>query len=323
MKKFIFVITFVFALLAGSAVVYREGTLPVNREDTSPITFVVRKGDSVNTIINNLAMERLIRNRIVTYGIIKQMGIDKKIQAGSFKLNRAMDNFEVTKALTKATDDVWVSVREGLRKEEVADIFAKDLPSFVASEFISKAEEGYLFPDTYLVPKSADADFMIRLMKNTFKDKLSEDIVTKYKALKLTEKELVILASLVEREAVSSLDRQPIASVLLRRLREPMRLQVDATVQYALGYQNDLKSWWKNPLYFEDLEVESPYNTYQRDGLPKGPISSPGLASIQAVADADPNTKYLFYVHDSQRNAHFASTLSEHNANIERHLNRK
>lgn len=323
MKKFIFVITFVFALLAGSAVVYREGTLPVNREDTSPITFVVRKGDSVNTIINNLAMERLIRNRIVTYGIIKQLGIDKKIQAGSFKLNRAMDNFEVTKALTKATDDVWVSVREGLRKEEVADIFAKDLPSFVASEFISKAEEGYLFPDTYLVPKSADADFMIRLMKNTFKDKLSEEIVAKYKALNLTEKELVILASLVEREAVGALDRQPIASVLMRRLKEPMRLQVDATVQYALGYQNDLKSWWKNPLYFEDLEVESPYNTYKRDGLPKGPIASPGLASLTAVAEADPNSKYLFYLHDADRNAYFASTLSEHNANIERYLNRK
>ena len=323
MKKIIFVFTFVFALLAGSAVVYREGTLPVNREDTSPLTFIVRKGDSVNTIINNLAMERLIRNRIVTYLIIKQMGIDKKIQAGSFKLNRAMDNFEVTKALTKATDDVWVSVREGLRKEEVADIFAKDLPSFVASEFINKADEGYLFPDTYLVPKSADADFMIRLMKNTFRDRLTNEMIAKYKALKLTEKEFVTLASLVEREAVGTQDRQPIASILLRRLQLPMRLQVDATIQYALGYQTDLKSWWKNPLFFEDLEIDSAYNTYKRDGLPKGPIASPGLASLQAVADADPTTPYLFYIHSPDRKAYFATTLDEHNANVEQYLDRK
>lgn len=320
MKKIIFLFVFIGVMLGGAYLIYREGILPVNRDDTSPLTFVVHKGDNVDMIINNLAMERLIRNRVVMYGIIKKTGIDRRIQAGSFKLSRSMDAYTIAQSLTKATDDVWVTIREGLRKEEVADILAKDLPSLTPSEFTNKADEGYLFPDTYLVPKSADADFMINLMSKTFTQRFNSELKEKAKKVNLTEKEVVILASLVEREATGNGDRQPIASVLLRRLREPMRLQVDATVQYALGYQKDTKSWWKRPLFLDDLKVDSPYNTYERDGLPKGPIASPGIASLQAVVDADPTTKYLFYIHDIQRQIHLAQTIDEHNANVEKYL---
>ncbi|MEI6326555.1 MAG: endolytic transglycosylase MltG [Candidatus Roizmanbacteria bacterium] len=323
MKKILFIIVFLITIVGSAYIVYREGVLPVNSVDTAPLTFIVHKGDTINTIINNLAMDRLIRNRIVMYGIIRKLGIERDIQAGSFKLTRSMDAYEVAQALTKATDDVWVTVREGLRKEEIADVFAKDLPTFVPSEFISKADEGYLFPDTYLVPRSADADFMISLMTDTYKSKVNQSLRDKMKTNNLTEKDVIILASLVEREAISTVDRQPIASILLRRLQEPMRLQVDATVQYSLGYQRIQKSWWKRPLLLDDLKVESPYNTYTNDGLPKGPICNPGLAAIEAVINADSSTQNLFYVHDAKGNVYFAKTYNEHLLNVEKYVDAK
>jgi UPF0755 protein len=322
MKKILFLFLFLIVVGVGTSVVYYEGTLPVSTVDTSPVGFVVKRGDSVNEIINNLAIDRLIRNRIVAYIVIKQKGIDRNIQAGSFRLNRSMNIFDITSALTRATDDTWVTIREGIRKEEVADILTKDLPSFVPSEFINKADEGYLFPDTYLVPKSADADYMIKLLTRTLQAKLTDDIKKAAIKNKLSEKELITFASLIEREAVGAEDRKMIASILLRRMREPMRLQVDASVQYALGYQKDQKSWWKKPLYFEDLKVDSPYNTYTNDGLPKGPVANPGIASIRAAAEADPNTEYLFYLHDKNGKPHYSKTYEEHMQYIEKYLSK-
>jgi UPF0755 protein len=172
------------------------------------------------------------------------------------------------------------------------------------------------------VPKSADADYMIKLLTRTLQAKLTDDIKKAAIKNKLSEKELITFASLIEREAVGAEDRKMIASILLRRMREPMRLQVDASVQYALGYQKDQKSWWKKPLYFEDLKVDSPYNTYTNDGLPKGPVANPGIASIRAAAEADPNTEYLFYLHDKNGKPHYSKTYEEHMQYIEKYLSK-
>ncbi len=110
--------------------------------------------------------------------------------------------------------------------------------------------------------------------------------------------------------------------LLLKRLRNDLPLQIDATVQYAIGYQSDQKSWWKRELLTDDLSVKSPYNTYKNRGLPLGPISNPGLASIMAAVEADENTPYLFYVSDKTGHLHFARTSEEHNENIRRYLGR-
>lgn len=323
MKKLLLACAFIIAIIGGSYIVYSEGILPVNKSDTTPQAFVIHKGDTVNMIINNLALERLIRNRVVMYGIIRQLGIAHDIQAGSFRLSPSMDAYQIATALTKATDDVWVTVPEGLRKEEIAEIFSRDLTSFSASEFMSKAEEGRLFPDTYLVPRMADADFMIKLMTDTYQTKYSDELKAKARQLKLSEREVLILASMVERESIRPQDRTPIASIYLRRLLEPMRLQVDATVQYALGYQKDEKSWWKRPLYLGDLKVDSPYNTYERDGLPYGPICNPGLASIRAVVEADPKTPHIFYVNDADGRIHFSENYENHLKLVDKYVNVK
>lgn len=322
MKKILLACTFILGIAAAGYLIYREGVLPVDKNDTSKRTVVVRKGDTVNEVANTLQLQGLIRNRIVFYAVVKQLGIEKQIQAGDFELNPSMDAFQIAKNLTKGSLDVWVTIPEGLRKEEIAEILAKDLTDFSSSDFLSKAEEGYLFPDTYLIPKGANADMVLQILTKTFREKYDAQIKPKARLKNLTEKEVVILASLIEREVQHPEDRVPVASLLLRRLDEPMRLQVDATVQYALGYQKDLKSWWKRPLYFEDLKVDSPYNTYERDGLPLGPICNPGIAALDAIANADKDTPNLYYVNDTEGRIHFAKTLEEHEKNVAKYVNK-
>jgi UPF0755 protein len=320
MKKLLLALAFVLGISAAGYIVYQEGVLPVDKNDTNKRTIVIKKGDTPNTIANTLYLEKLIRNRVVFFIVVKQLGIEKKIQAGDFNLTPAMSAFEIATALTKGSIDVWITIPEGLRKEEIAEILAKDLPDFSTADFLSKAEEGNLFPDTYLIPKGANADMVIGILTNTFNEKYSSGMQAKAKKLNLTSKEVLILSSLVEREAQRADDRQPMASVLLRRLDEPMRLQIDASVQYALGYDRDEKTWWKKGLTVEDLKVDSAYNTYVRDGLPLGPICNPGIAAIEAILNADPKTPYLYYVNDTAGKLHFARTLEEHEENIRKYV---
>ncbi len=320
MKKLLLALAFVLGISAAGYIVYQEGVLPVDKNDTNKRTIVIKKGDTPNTIANTLYLEKLIRNRVVFFIVVKQLGIEKKIQAGDFNLTPAMSAFEIATALTKGSIDVWITIPEGLRKEEIAEILAKDLPDFSTADFLSKAEEGNLFPDTYLIPKGANADMVIGILTNTFNEKYSSEMQAKAKRLNLTSKEVLILSSLVEREAQRADDRQPMASVLLRRLYEPMRLQIDASVQYALGYDRDEKTWWKKGLTVDDLKVDSAYNTYVRDGLPLGPICNPGIAAIEAVLNADPKTPYLYYVNDTAGKLHFARTLEEHEENIRKYV---
>lgn len=320
MKKLLLALSFVLAIAAAMYIVYREGVLPVDKNDKSNRIVVIRQGDTANTIANTLYLEKLIRNRLVFFFVVKQLGIEKQIQAGDFSLSPSMDAFQIATALTKGSIDVWITIPEGLRKEEIAEILAKDLPDFSTADFLSKAEEGYLFPDTYLVPKGANADAAISILAKTFNEKYTEDLQKRAEALGLTQKQVIILASLVEREARLAEDRQPMASVLLRRLDEPMRLQIDASVQYAIGYDREEQTWWKKGLTVDDLKVDSAYNTYVRDGLPLGPICNPGIAAIESVLDADSDTPYLYYVNDTAGKLHFARTLEEHEENVKRYV---
>ncbi len=298
---------------------YQAGTLPVNKEDRTSKIFVINPGESLNKIANDLADQNLIRNRVVFYLAVRQLGIEKKIQAGDFRLSPSMDSYEIAKILTHGTLDVWLTIIEGTRREEVAQDVSRnlDIPEI---EFLKYTHEGYLFPDTYLIPKDATAVAVIKILDNNFDQKVTSDLISKAKKNNLTEDQLITLASLVEREAKFAQDKKNVASVLLKRLNNNILLQIDATVQYALGYQPDEKTWWKKNLTQDDLGVNSPYNTYKNLGLPPGPIANPGLASIDAVVNADPNTPYLFYISDSSGHLHFARTLEEQNENISKYL---
>jgi len=319
MKKFLILIIIFLVLLISGYLLYREGTLAVHPTSDESIIFVVDPGENLDSIINNLSKANLIRNRLAFYIVVKQLGIEREIQAGDFKLSPSMNAYEIADELTHGTIDVWVTVPEGLRKEEIAEIMSKKF-DISETEFNTLAEEGYLFPDTYLIPKNPTAAQIIDLMKSTFEAKYTKDLRSKAHANGLTDKEVLILASIVEREAKFDQDRTQVASVLLRRYRENYPLQVDATIQYALGYQPDENRWWKSSLTFEDLKNTSKYNTYKNIGLPPRPISNPGIASIRAVVNADENTPYRFYLSEPNGTTHFSKTYEEHQRNIEKYL---
>lgn len=318
MKKIQILFIFVIVVIGACYLVYREGSLPVDKTEKTPKNFKVKTGESLNTIANNLSNEGFIRSKLVFYLIVKRLGIEKNIQAGEFQLSTSMDAETIAKSLTHGTVDTWVTIIEGLRKEEIAEVVSQKF-GVSETEFANLAEEGYLFPDTYSIPNGADSEKILSILKDNFNKKYKE-ISADAKKRNLSEKDVVTLASLVEREARTDEDKQEVASILLKRLKEGWTLDIDATVQYALGYQANEKRWWKKEPTLDDLKIDSPYNTYKVSGLPAGPICSPGFVSLSAVAHADATTPYWFYVSDTEGKLHFGKTLEEHNANIKKYL---
>lgn len=321
MKKILILFIVLIFSIGSFYFFYREGTLPVNKTVKTSKIFVVRKGEGLNSIAKELSNDGLIRSKIIFYLVVKQLSIEKNIQAGDFRLSPAMDAYQIAKILTHGTLDQWITVIEGLRKEEIAQLVSQNI-GIPEVEFLKIAKEGYLFPDTYLIPKDATAGAVVDIFLANFNRKFNVALREKAKVNKLTDDEMITLASLVEREAHYDSDRKKVASVILKRLKNGSPLQIDATVQYALGYQSEQKSWWKKELSTDDLSVKSFYNTYKNTGLPPGPISNPGLASILAAIEADENTPYIFYVSDKTGHLHFAKTLEEHSENIRKYLSR-
>ncbi len=296
---------------------WTNGLKAVSLSDKTPKIFVVNKGEDVRKIANNLKAQELIRDPIVFFLLTKQEGLDKQIQAGDFRLNRSMSAQEIASNLTHGTLDIWVTIPEGLRADEIADILKEKLPTYKESWRASlDANEGYLFPDTYLIPRDADVNMVISIFKNNFEEKFAS--VKTSKANGLSDADSIIIASIVEREAVFAEDRPIVASVFLNRLNIGMPLGSDPTVQYALGYQPAEKSWWKKDLTVDDLNINSPYNTRKNVGLPPTPISNPGLSSIKAALNPA-NTNYLYFYSDKQGHLHFATTLEGHNANVKKY----
>ena len=288
----------------------------MNEKNNTTKMFIIPPGQALSMISKRLESEGLIRNRLVFFTVIKEKGLDKKIQAGSYRLSPSMNAYTLAEALTHGTNDTWITVLEGQRKEEVAETVASTY-GIKTAEFEAIVREGYLFPDTYLFPNQVTAEDINSALYKNYKSKVTPDILASAKEVGLTEDKLIILASLVEREARTEESRKQVASILLHRIAEKMPLQIDATVQYALGYDKEQKTWWRKGLTLDNLKFQSFYNTYVNQGLPPGPICSPSLSAIIAVSEANPNTPYLFYITGKDNKMHYAKTFEEHNKNIE------
>jgi|SRR3989339_87394 len=319
MKKIQILLILIILSVAFFYLFYSEGSLPVSKYSETSKIFVIKPGEPLDTIVNNLAKEGLIRNKIVFYLIVKKLGIERKIQAGDFRISEKMNAQEVATSLTHGTIDIWLTLIEGMRKEEMAQIISKnfDIPEI---EIERKTKEGYIFPDSYLIPRTATTETILSIINKNFGSKFDEKLHAQAKNKKLTEKQVLILASLVEREARQSSTREKVAGIILKRYLADWPLQIDATVQYVLGYQPNEKSWWKKELSEEDLKIDSPFNTYINKGLPPDPICNPSLSSIKAVINADENTPYWYYLTDNQGVMHYAITLEEHQNNINKYL---
>ncbi len=317
MKKFLFIILLFILTLGVLGWWWNNGTSPVNPTDKTHVTFTVNDGDGVKQVANNLNKQGLIKDPFIFSLQVKQLGLDNRIQAGEFRLSPSMHASEIAKRLQTATNDVQVTIPEGKRAEEIADILSETFPNYDESwraKLIEK--EGYLFPDTYSLSKQADIDQIIMTMTNTFTTKYNE--LSGPRKSDLSEKEIVTIASLVEREAKHDEDRPMVASVILNRYDQYMKLDIDATIQYALGYDKESNRWWKPALTFDDLELQSPYNTYLKAGIPPTPIANPGAKAIEAVMNPA-KTDYLFYITDSNGINHYAKTNDEHEANKEKY----
>lgn len=300
-------------IVGGIGAWWINGSAPANPANKNYQTFTINKGEGVKQIANNLKTQGLIKDPIIFFLLIRQMGLDGKIQAGEFRLSPAMNAAGIAKTLQTATNDFRVTIPEGKRAEEIADILSESFPQFDDTWRARLNEnEGYLFPDTYSFPKDATIDQIIETMTANFKSKY--ETLSGGRKSTLTEKEIVTIASLVEREAKHDQDRPMVASVILNRYDIGMKLDIDATIQYALGYDQSTQRWWKAALTLDDLALSSPYNTYKVAGLPPTPIANPGQEALDAVVHPA-ETEYLFYISDSTGQNHYAKTNDEHEAN--------
>lgn len=249
----------------------------------------------------------------------------KDILPGGYRLEQNSNVFSVLRIMTNAPYMRWVTIPEGLRKEQIAELLAKKLEwgSKEPTDFLTaytlygkEYQEGYYFPETYLIPvEETGAEAAKRMF-----DKFSEVYAPLYPLfLKENIKTVtaVKIASLVQREAAGQSDMPLVAGIIWNRLLSDMKLDIDATLQYVQGKVGD--SWWA-PIHGPDArKLVSPYNTYLNKGLPPTAITNPGLAALTAVLKPA-KTDCLYYLHDSEQNIHCAKTFEEHKKNIEKYL---
>lgn len=274
----------------------------VNSDDHE---FVVAKGQTAKVIAQNLEDAKLIRSRYGFRYALKRLNLDNSLQAGIYTLNPAMNAYEVARALTLGISDIKITIPEGYRLEQIAELAEAKL-GIPYGDFIKngKNSEGYLFPDTYFVHSNVSAEELIKLMKNNFARKFGS-----------LDQKIVILASLVERETKGKDEKPVVAGILLKRLDNGWPLELDATIQYILGKKDN---WWPNTTLV-DRQKKSPYNTYLNQGLPPSPISNPGADSLNAVLYPQVSD-YWFYLHTPDGSIYYAVTNAEHTANIAKYL---
>jgi len=318
-KKLLLVFLVVFGLTL-LPVFYIWGTSPISSSSKEEI-FVVGQGESTKAIAIRLKEKGLIKNSYFFIGEVYRLSLVGKIQAGSFRLSQSMSAGQIAKSLTSGKLDQWLTVVEGLRREQVAFQVEEEL-SIDSDDFLaaSLGKEGRLFPDSYLVPLGASAERLVEMMLANFDKKTANLEVLPQSQYSFDQ--LVVIASLVEREAKTTNDRRLVAGIIKKRLDNDWPLQIDASSQYAKATTScrsvaDCR-WWP-AVGSVDLKTTSPYNTYLNKGLPPGPICNPSFSSLEAAfnhLDSD----YWFYVSDSSGKIHFSKTYEEHQGNISKYL---
>ncbi|MDR1496331.1 MAG: endolytic transglycosylase MltG [Clostridiales Family XIII bacterium] len=282
------------------------GMRPVNVADTESVKVTIPLGSGTVAIASLLKEEDLIRNETLFRLKSKLDGLDGSYKAGVYMFTRSMSMRQIMTDLAEGVkaETERFTVPEGLTVAQTAETLAEaglvDANDFIREaatgdfrtyRFLEDAEsglEGYLYPETYEVYANATARDLIDRMLAQFDKLFTEECYGKAEALGLTVNEVVTIASLIERETRVPEERALVASVIMNRMKKGMPLQIDATVQYALGEQ-------KERLSYADLEIDSPYNTYNINGLPPGPICSPRIECVEAALNPA-DTDYIYYV---------------------------
>jgi UPF0755 protein len=308
-----------------------------------PRPFTITPGEPARFIASRLEQEGFIRDGALFNLYLRVTGLERQVEAGSFMLAESMTMPEVAEALQTALfEEALVTIPEGMRLEEIAERLSENniigidqflqavreprtLALFADYDFLqalpaASSLEGFLFPDTYRLPVLGTPEQVLRPFLDNFEDRVgSKKLVGGGSGL--SGRDLITVASIVEREAVLAEERPLIASVYINRLLNRCPdvggnyLQADPTVQYARG---TVGNWWWKPQSIEEYKsVQSPYNTYLYPGLPPGPISNPGLSAIDATRNPA-QTAYCFFVATGDNGAHvFVQSFAEQEENLQ------
>lgn len=301
-------------------------------EGGEPVTFVVEQGATARSIAEGLEERGIIRSAFAMRLHLRFSGLEGDLKPGVYELNAGLGVDAALDQLLEGVplETVRFTIPEGKTLGEIADIIDRNT-GVTRKEFLAEAKpgkhrprilpkgvgslEGVLFPDTYEVQADATASEIVQALVDRFDQVIAELPMERVRKLGVTKYEAVIIASLIEREARIQKDRPLISSVIYNRLAIPMRLQIDATVQYVL-FQRDGE--YAEIVLFRDLEIDSPYNTYRIEGLPPTPIAVPGRAALEAALDPA-DTEFLYYVACGGKGGHaFGRTGGDHQRNIER-----
>ena len=302
--------------------------------DVTSVT--VAPGDTAAVIGRRLVASGAIASAFRFELLASLVGWESGLEAGSYTFESGITTYEILRRIHFGeTSPLRVVIPEGLRVEQVtqrlvqaqvveAAAFTAELASeaagrsgalLAAQRPAGASLEGYLAPGSYSFPLGASAEDVLEIMLKRFDESLSPRLRDLIERSGFTLHEILTVASIIEREVVEDSERAVVSAVIRNRLEVGMPLQMDPTVQYAVGEFGD---WWKRELTVEDLATESPYNTYVVSGLPPTPIASPGVASIEAAA-SPANVPYLFFVARGDGTHAFAVTYEEHQANVERY----
>lgn len=307
----------IFALLAisgGAAWQYLGPTA------SAPATvFVVPQQSAEFDVPDALFRAHIIQHKRAFDWLYGLLVAGKTTAPGGYRLHGGMFAWDVIRTLTIPPSYVWVSVRPGLRKEQIGRLLSEKLawsPAQRSSwDAVFTGEEGSYFPDTYLLPRDEPAPAIAKRFINRFNEKIAP-YASSFASRHMSTGAATTIASLIQREAAGPTDMPIISGIIQNRLDKGMPLQIDATIQYIKG--NERSGWW--PIVKgQDTSIVSPYNTYLNTGLPPTPIANPGLSAIAAAANPA-KTACLYYLHDDTRQIHCAVTYAEHLSNIQKYL---
>jgi UPF0755 protein len=324
-----FILLVALALIGATGVawtIYKRTSEPYKGYSAAEQFVVIEPGSSTRAIGERLIQAGIVRNEPTFRAAVWRSGRARTLQAGEFRFDQPMTPIEVIEKIARG--DVYnrrITFPEGLTLQEMARIFeqqgfgkaaafiqaARDTTAVRDIDSEAKDLEGYLFPETYSLPRDTSPVRLVQLMVGRFRQLFTAEKQQAALAAGLTPRQAVTLASLVEKETAVASERPVVAAVYLNRLKIGMAMQADPTVIYALQragrYDGNLRR--------DDLLFDSPYNTYRYPGLPPGPIASPGLPSLEATV-GPAKVDYLYFVSRNDGSHVFARTLAEHNENV-------
>ena len=290
----------------------------LNSENSTKIS--ISKGSTLIDVSNQLFDQRIIKNKKSFILAVKTLGYEKDLPAGKFLIEEATTNYCIIKKIVNSVAlSKKMTILEGWSVNDIAleleskfnikkDSFLKAVKSrrlLRNWKIDSNSFEGYLFPDTYLLPEDASPEDVINKMVFEYNNNITPVMRTRMAEINLSENEVLTLASIIEGEAIFDSERPRISGVYHNRLKKRMRLQADPTIQYIIKDS-------PRRLLNKDLKIESPYNTYLNYGLPPGPINNPGIESIKAALYPE-DVDFLFFVARGDGYHTFTRTEKEHN----------